>query len=79
MAKKAETIDKDERKLTLEEKFDKIEAILDQLEKPDVTLEQSFQLYTEGVQLVNVCNTDIAGIEEKVKLLSDDGSVEDFE
>lgn len=68
-----------EKELTLEEKFDKIEAIVKKLEQSDVTLEQSFGLYTEGLALVNQCNNDIVGIEEKVKLLSDDGHTEDFE
>ena len=65
--------------LTLEQKFDKIEEILELLERPDITLEKSFQLYTEGVGLVKNCNDDIVGVEEKVKLLSDDGSVKEFE
>lgn len=76
MASKAEA--KNEN-LTLEQKFDKIEEILGLLEKPDITLEQSFQLYTEGVGLVKKCNDDIVGIEEKVKVLLDDGSVKEFD
>lgn len=82
-AKKEISIDNcentNEDKLTLEEKFDKIDKIVEQLEQADITLEQSFALYTEGLSLVNMCNSDIVGIEEKVKLLSDDGSTEDFE
>jgi len=69
----------EEKELTLEEKFDKIEEIVKSLEQADVTLEQSFNLYTEGVSLIGKCNSDIAGIEEKVKLLSDDGQIKDFE
>lgn len=80
MAKEA--VKKDEaqnEKLTLEQKFGKIEEILALLENPDVSLEQSFKLYTDGVTLVKECNDDIVGIEEKVKLLSDSGETSDFQ
>ena len=43
-----------EKKPTLEEAFTRIEAILTQMEQPEISLEESFSLYQQGVlQLKN--------------------------
>lgn len=38
-----------EKKPTLEEAFTRIEAILTQMEQPEISLEESFSLYQQGV------------------------------
>ena len=54
MAKKKETADQEQ--FRLEEAFDRIEALLEKLQDKDVTLEESFGLYQEGMGLLKLCN-----------------------
>ena len=42
-------IDKD---FKLEEAFEKLDTIIEELEKPDTSLENSFALYQEGMKLL---------------------------
>ena len=41
-----------EKEMKLEESFEKLNLILEELEKPEVTLEDSFALYQEGMKLL---------------------------
>ena len=50
MAKKKETAEQEQ--IRLEEAFDRIEALLEKLQDKDVTLEESFGLYQEGMGLL---------------------------
>mgnify|MGYP002510885888 CR=1 FL=1 len=46
----------EEEKLDLEEAFAKLEEIVGTLEQEDISLEQSFQTYKEGMELLKKCN-----------------------
>ena len=48
--RKEESMDnQNEKKPTLEEAFTRIESILTQMEEPEISLEESFSLYQQGV------------------------------
>jgi exodeoxyribonuclease VII small subunit len=49
------------------------------MEDAELPLEESFRLYEDGVKRLKECSGEIDMIEKKVKLLSDDGSLEDME
>ena len=49
------------------------------MEREDATLEESFASYEKGMKLVQLCREKIDGVEKKVKQLSGDGTLEDFE
>ena len=55
----------------IEEAFDEIETIVKKMEEKDVTLEESFDLYTKGCQLLSKCNEQIDMYEKKLIVLSD--------
>jgi len=59
--------------MTIEENFAKIEETLAVLEAEDVTLEQAFAAYTEGMKLLKICNDQIDKVEKQVLKLSEDG------
>ena len=40
------------KEIKLEEAFAKLDEILDELESPDISLEESFQVYEEGMKLI---------------------------
>ncbi len=81
MAKKTENIDAEENKneLSVEEAFDKIDATIKELEKNDVSLEDSFKLFKEGMDLLKYCNDSIDKVEKKVQKVMADGQTEDFD
>jgi exodeoxyribonuclease VII small subunit len=54
---------------TFEESLKKLETIVDQLEKGDLPLEQSLQLFEEGVGLSAVCKQELDAAEGKVQTL----------
>ena len=55
----------------IEEAFDELEVIVKKMEEKDVTLEESFDLYTKGCQLLSKCNEQIDMYEKKIIILSD--------
>ena len=67
-----------ERELTLDETFEKLEAAIGRLEQEDVTLEESFKLYKEGMELIKACNEKIDRVEKEVLKINENGELEEF-
>ena len=63
---------------TLEENFVKIEEILSDLERSDISIEDAFNKYSEGVELLRRCDESIDKVEKKVLKLMEDGKTEEF-
>ena len=68
----------EENKLSLEEKFARLEEIIAQLESEDIPLEEAFRTYTQGVTLLAQCNEQIDRVEKQVLKLGGDGQLEEF-
>ena len=66
-----------EKKPTLEEAFTRIEAILTQMEEPEISLEESFSLYQQGVLQLKNCGTILDEVEKKMQILGEDGEIEE--
>lgn len=62
-----------EKEMKLEESFEKLNQIMDALEKTDVSLEDSFTLYQEGMKLLKSCNDAIDKVEKELIILSESG------
>lgn len=58
---------------TLEQSFDMLNQIMEELEQEDVSLEDSFRLYQEGMKLLKECNESIDKVEKKLLILEEDG------
>ena len=54
---------------TFEESLKKLEAIVEQLEKGDLPLEESLKLFEQGVDLSAVCKKELDEAEGKVQTL----------
>ena len=76
MAKKKETGDQEQ--FRLEEAFDRIEALLEKLQDKDVTLEESFGLYQEGMGLLKLCNENIDHVEKQMLQIDEEGQTHEF-
>lgn len=68
----------EEQEFTLEEAFERLEEIAAGLEKPDTTLEDSFLLYRQGIELLRACTKKLDLVEKKMLQLNEDGSLTDF-
>ena len=62
---------------TLEQSFEKLEPILGNLENGDVSLEDSFKLYNEGMKLIQNCNQQLDKVEKKIVVLNQKEGDED--
>ena len=76
MAKKKETAEQEQ--FRLEEAFDRIEALLEKLQDKDVTLEESFGLYQEGMVLLKLCNENIDHVEKQMLQIDEEGQTHEF-
>ncbi len=55
----------------LEDNFNKLEAIVDKLENEEMTLEESFKAYEQGMKLLSDCNKEIDKVEKKIIVLQE--------
>jgi len=52
-----------------EDCLQRLEKIVDELERGDIALEQALKLFEEGVQLSNSCRKELEDAEGKVEIL----------
>ena len=58
---------------TLEEVFQELDVLVKQLENASISLEESFRLYHQGMELLKVCNDKIDLVEKKMLILDENG------
>jgi exodeoxyribonuclease VII small subunit len=58
--------------LTFEAALQRLELIVQRLEKGELTLEESLTLYEEGIQLSRLCHAKLEEAEGKIELLVKD-------
>ena len=70
---------KKEEKISLEEALGKLDETIAKLQSDEVSLEQSFELYKEGMDYVKLCNQTIEQVEKKVLMLNQEGTLDELE
>ncbi|MCD7882289.1 MAG: exodeoxyribonuclease VII small subunit [Lachnospiraceae bacterium] len=65
--------------LSIEAAFEKLDGLIGRLEDRDIPLEEAFALYQQGLQLIQTCGEKLDTVEKKIKVLTPDGEMEDFE
>ena len=71
----------DEKRLeemSLEEAFQYLEEIIARMESREITLEESFQKYQEGMILLNNCSEKIDRVDKKMLVRNENGEAEVF-
>ena len=58
--------------MSFEEKMERLEKIVAQLEEESLPLETTREYYEEGVRLLKECNAQLAAAEEKMQGVRDD-------
>jgi exodeoxyribonuclease VII small subunit len=56
---------------SFEEQLAELEKLVDQLERGDLTLEQSVGLFERGVHLSNACKEQLSNAESRIQVLLD--------
>ncbi len=64
--------------LTLEETFELLEEKLERLESEDISLEDSFKIYKDGMDLLRQCYEKIDYVEKKVLEINEAGDIVEF-
>ena len=60
----------DGREYSLEELFEQLETILEKIEGKDISLEESFFFYEEGMKTLKQCNDKIDQVEKKMLVIN---------
>ena len=69
----------DKKKETLEEMFTQLDSVIKTMEQGDVSLEETFDLYHKGMNMLKSCNDKIDKVEKKMLILDDKGEAHEFE
>lgn len=56
-----------------------IEDILEKMDEKEISLEDSFLLYEEGMKKLKMCNDRIDQVEKKMLMINEEGNLEEFE
>ncbi len=64
--------------ISLEEAFEQIETVIERLEEEDITLEESFKAYQDGMKLLAYCNGKIDKVEKQVLKINENGELDEF-
>ena len=72
------TTEAEKKELTIEEAFEKLDRLTEQMEDPETSLEDSFRLYQEGVGLLKYCGSRLDTVEKKMLQMNEDGTFSEF-
>ena len=64
--------------LTIEQKFEKLERLVNKLETEKLSLEESISLYEEAMKLSKELSLVLNEVTKKVLLIQEDGKKEEF-
>ena len=68
----------DEKKISLEERFENIEEIIGKMETGEATLDETFDLYKHGLEEIKAANALLDGMEKAMLIMNEDGQLEEF-
>ena len=64
---------------TLQEIFAQLDEVIAGMEQEEVSLEETFELYHKGMDMLKLCNERIDKVEKKMLLLDSEGEEHEFE
>ena len=62
----------------LEEMFAELDLLAGKLEDRETSLEDSFRLYRQGMELLKLCSDKLDTVEKKMLQLNEDGTFSEF-
>ena len=76
MAEKKKT--EEEKELSLEQSLKQLELVMEELGSPELSLEESFLKYKQGMYLLFKCNQAIDKVEKELMILEENGISDEF-
>ena len=67
------------KKMSLEEGFTRLDEITSKMEKGELTLDEMYSLYKEGIDIVKLCTDQIDIVEKNILLVDPKGGMTEFE
>lgn len=64
--------------ITLEQAFSQLEEMMERLASRETSLEDSFLLYKQGMELLKYCHEKIDTVEKKMLQVDEDGELVEF-
>jgi exodeoxyribonuclease VII small subunit len=55
--------------MRIEDRFKELDGIVNELESGEISLEESFELYKKGMDMLKECNKDIDKVEKQIIVL----------
>ena len=68
----------EQKEQTLEEIFKEMEGLMEALESREISLEDSFEKYKEGMELLKAAGEKIDTVEKAMLVLNDQGEADEF-
>lgn len=78
MEEKKEAVQTVQKERSLEELFDLLDQKIVQMENSEISLEESFRVYKEGMELLKDCSDRIDTVEKKMLQINQDGTITEF-
>ena len=63
---------------SIDEMLLKLDQILQQMENEDLTLEETFAFYEQGINQIKECRKELDQVEKKMQILTSEGTLEEF-
>lgn len=63
---------------SIEEVFQELDTTVEKLGSRDISLEESFRLYQQGMELLRYCNDKIDTVEKKMLKMNENGELSEF-
>lgn len=67
-----------DREKTINEAFEELDVLAQKLEDRDTSLEDSFLLYKQGMELLKYCSEKLDTVEKKMLQMNEDGTFSEF-
>lgn len=68
----------EKQELSLEQSLEQLEQVMEELSSPDLSLEDSFAKYKQGMDLLLKCNQAIDKVEKELMILEENGLSDEF-
>lgn len=78
MAAKKKTETEEKKELSLEQSLEALEQVMEELGSPELSLEESFMKYKQGMDLLLQCNRAIDKVEKELMILEENGISDEF-
>lgn len=59
----------EKQEITLEMALKELNEIISKMDQQEIPLEESFELYNQGIKLVEYCNSKIEKVEKEIKVI----------